>query len=272
VGGTEAEAAQFGRRHIPAPRSSVADDPAATDARNALFEEAADFVEVMRRLWDSWEDDAEIRDLATGRFVDREKLHYIDFAGPWFSVRGPSITPRPPQGQPIVAALAHRTVPFRLAARSADVAFVTPQNLGDLSRIVAEIRAAENAVGRQDPPLRIFVDLVVFLDHDASSAVARQARFDAELGEAWHSDAFLFTGTPHDLAEQLSLWHHSEIAGFRLRPAALPDDLESITNDLVPILQDRGLFHSAYTSASMRDLLGLVRPPNRYTPAPVGGA
>ncbi len=52
-------------------------------------------------------DDAEIRDVTTGRFIDRNKLHYIDFAGRWFSVKGPSITPRPPQGQPIVAALSH---------------------------------------------------------------------------------------------------------------------------------------------------------------------
>jgi alkanesulfonate monooxygenase SsuD/methylene tetrahydromethanopterin reductase-like flavin-dependent oxidoreductase (luciferase family) len=58
-----------------------------------LFAEAADHIEVLRRLWDSWEDDAEIRDVATGRFVDRAKLHYIDFQGPWFSVKGPSITP-----------------------------------------------------------------------------------------------------------------------------------------------------------------------------------
>jgi hypothetical protein len=62
---------------------------------------------VVTRLWDSWEDDAEIRDVATGRFVDREKLHYVDFAGTDstgvpFTVKGPSIVPRPPQGRPVV--------------------------------------------------------------------------------------------------------------------------------------------------------------------------
>jgi len=72
-----------------------------------LFDEAGDFVEVVRRLWDSWEDDAVIRDVTTGRYVDRDKLHYIDFTGRCFSVKGPSITPRPPQGQPVVAVLAH---------------------------------------------------------------------------------------------------------------------------------------------------------------------
>ncbi|MEU7475067.1 LLM class flavin-dependent oxidoreductase [Lentzea sp. NPDC042327] len=83
-------AGHFGRRDV-----GTADE---------LWEEAADYAEVLRRLWDSWEDDAEIRDVATGRFIDREKLHHIDFEGRWFSVRGPSITPRPPQGHPPVAA------------------------------------------------------------------------------------------------------------------------------------------------------------------------
>ena len=54
------------------------------------------------RLWDSWEDDAVIRDVATGRYVDRDRLHYIDFVGEFFSVKGPSITPRSPQAHPLV--------------------------------------------------------------------------------------------------------------------------------------------------------------------------
>src|SRR5690242_4766575 len=131
------EAALFGRRTIPAGLLDDTDPAFLAD----LFDEAADYVEVMRRLWDSWEDDAEIRDVATGRFVDREKLHYIDFAGAQFSVRGPSITPRPPQGQPVVAALAHRDVAFRLVGRSADLGFVTPHD--DAAALVATIRAEQ---------------------------------------------------------------------------------------------------------------------------------
>jgi alkanesulfonate monooxygenase SsuD/methylene tetrahydromethanopterin reductase-like flavin-dependent oxidoreductase (luciferase family) len=84
------EAAHAGRRGLP--------------SREVLRAEAAEHVEVVRRLWDSWEDDAEIRDGERHRFVDRAKLHHIDFAGERFRVRGPSITPRPPQGQPLVLA------------------------------------------------------------------------------------------------------------------------------------------------------------------------
>src|SRR5271156_3666312 len=88
-------AAHFGRRTLPHLSADPNNDPAAQQQVSEYFAEAADYVEVLRRLWDSWEDDAEIRDVATGRFVDRRKLHYIDFEGRWFSVKGPSITPRP---------------------------------------------------------------------------------------------------------------------------------------------------------------------------------
>ena len=93
-----------------------------------MFEEAVDYVDVVRRLSDSWEDDAIIRDVTTGRYVDIDKLHYIDFTGKFFSVKGPSITPRPPQGQPVVAALAHLGPVYEFAAASADLVFITPKD------------------------------------------------------------------------------------------------------------------------------------------------
>ena len=118
------------------PRSSKVGLSSGDESVGDLFEEAADYVEVFRRLWDSWEDDAEIRDVATGRFVDRDKLHYIDFESRLFAVKGPSITPRPPQGQPLVTALAHSGLPYRLAARGADVAYVDSARLRTGPRIV----------------------------------------------------------------------------------------------------------------------------------------
>ncbi len=111
VSASEPEAAQFGRRDIPAltdaDRQSIVSG-VLPDFVRALFDEAAEAADVVRRLWDSWEDDAEIRDVEQRRFIDRDKLHYIDFEGKYLSVRGPSVTPRPPQGHPVVTALAHQ--------------------------------------------------------------------------------------------------------------------------------------------------------------------
>ncbi|MGC9473916.1 LLM class flavin-dependent oxidoreductase [Streptomyces sp. WG4] len=256
------EAAHFGRRTIP--RIDAYDSPAAREVTTDLFDEAADYVEVVRRLWDSWEDDAEIRDVATGRFVDRDKLHHIDFEGRYFSVRGPSITPRPPQGQPVVTTLAHRTVPYRLVARQADVGYVTPHDIGQARAIVAEIRAEQEAAGRAGQPLHVFADLVVFLDDDPGTAMARRERLDALAGESYTSDARVFTGTPAALADLLLEWRSAGLTGYRLRPAVLGHDLPAITRSLVPELQRRGAFRLAYETDTLRGLLGLVRPANRY--------
>jgi alkanesulfonate monooxygenase SsuD/methylene tetrahydromethanopterin reductase-like flavin-dependent oxidoreductase (luciferase family) len=251
------EAAHFGRRVMTG----------GPDQSNDLFAEAADYVEVVRRLWDSWEDGAEIRDVATGRFVDRERLHYVDFDGRWFSVKGPAITPRPPQGQPVVAALAHVDLAYRLAASSADLVFVTPQDAADAAAIVREVRAAEAGVRRTGPPLHIIGDLLVFLDDDPVLAAARRARLDERAGREYRSDALIFTGTAAQLADLLADWQSAGLAGFRLRPAAIPADLDQITRLLVPELRDRALVPEKYESSTLRGLLGLARPANRYASA-----
>jgi alkanesulfonate monooxygenase SsuD/methylene tetrahydromethanopterin reductase-like flavin-dependent oxidoreductase (luciferase family) len=222
---------------------------------------------VLRRLWDSWEDDAEIRDVATGRFIDRDKLHYIDFEGRWFSVKGPSITPRPPQGQPVVAALGHSSVPYRLIARSADVGFVTPHDAAQAAAMVAEIRAEQAGAGRAEQTVHVFGDLVVFLDESETAAVARKQRLDERAGTEYRSDALSYAGTAAGLADLLQDWQAAGLTGFRLRPGALPHDLTRLTEELVPELQRRGLFRARYEADTLRGLLGLGRPANRYAPA-----
>jgi alkanesulfonate monooxygenase SsuD/methylene tetrahydromethanopterin reductase-like flavin-dependent oxidoreductase (luciferase family) len=217
----------------------------------ALFDEAADAVEVVRRLWDSWQDDAVIKEVATGRFIDRDRLHYIDFTGEFFSVKGPSIVPRPPQGRPVVTALAHAPVAYEFASGSADVVFVTPSDADDLARIVGQVRSP-----------RVFADLLVFLDDHSVTAQLRRARLDDLLDGDWRSDAAVFAGSPEQLADLLVGWQAAGIDGVRLRPAALPYDLEAITRLLVPLLRERGVFQPR--TGTLRARLGLPSAVNRY--------
>ena len=267
VSARQQDAGHFGRRAFPQLRPGDRADPAAVQLIGQLFDEAADYVEVVRRLWDSWEDDAEIRDVATGRFADRAKLHYIDFAGEYFSVRGPSITPRPPQGQPVVSALAHHGVPYWLVARCADIGYVTPRDAADARAIVAEIRGEQQAAGRAGETVHVFGDLVVFLDSGARAAAGRKARLDELAGQEFTSDARVFTGTPAQLADLLQDWQAGGLTGFRLRPGAISHDLDAITAGLVPELQRRGAFRKAYEAGTLRGLLGLRRPASRYATA-----
>ncbi|MFF1496226.1 LLM class flavin-dependent oxidoreductase [Streptomyces sp. NPDC058304] len=255
------EARHFGRRAVPLP-----------DAES--YEEAADHIEVIRRLWDSWDDDAEIRDVATGRFIDRDKLHYIGFEGRHFSVRGPSITPRPPQGQPVVTAAGAAGAPgdgsaaYGLIARSADVGYIAVRDADGARAAVTEIRQARESAGLAEQPLHLFADLTVFLDEDAPAADARRSRLDALAGAPYSKDTAIFTGTTAQLADLLQDWRTAGLSGFRLRPGALAHDLPAITRGLVPELQRRGVFRRAYEADTLRGLLGLVRPVGRYAAHP----
>ena len=225
---TAHEAALFGRRD---------------GSQDNLFDEARDYVEVVRRLWDSWEDDAVIRDVTTGRYVDRDKLHYVDFTGKYFSVKGPSITPRPPQGQPVVAALAHAGPVYEFAAASADVVFITPTDDAAVRSILDEVRAAG---GRE---LKVFADVVV--------------SFNGE--DDFRSDALVFAGSTTELVDMLLGWQRLGIDGARLRPAVNATDLQAIVDEVVPLLQRAGQFRTGYRDGeSLRARLGLPVAPNRY--------
>ena len=262
------EAAHLGRRTLPVidPTARTV-DPAGADVVRELFDEAADAVEVVRRLWDSWEDDAVIRDEPTGRFVDRHKLHYIDFEGRFFRVKGPSIVPRPPQGQPLVVALAHSRVPFEFAARSADVVLVTPRDRDDVARWVGGVREAERAVGRTGEPLRIFGDLVVVLAESTAAAQGRRERLDELDGGRFKTDCAVWAGTPADLAAELVGWSTHGLTGFRLRPAVIGRDLDAIVDGVVPALQASDVFRRRYEPGLLRQRIGFDRPVSRYAAA-----
>ncbi len=225
---TAHEAALFGRRD---------------GSQDNMFEEARDCVEVVRRLWDSWEDDAVIRDVTAGRYVDRDKLHYIDFTGKYFSVKGPSITPRPPQGQPVVAALAHAGPVYEFAAASADVVFITPTDDASVRGILNEVRAAGGS------QLKVFADVVVSFDGEGD----------------FRSDALVFAGSTTELVDMLLGWQRLGIDGARLRPAVNTTDLRAIVDEVVPLLQRAGQFRTGYRDGeSLRARLGLPLAPNRY--------
>ncbi|MFD7971005.1 LLM class flavin-dependent oxidoreductase [Streptomyces clavifer] len=265
-----ADAAHFGRRTTPRLTEEDATDSELIAKRlRELFSEGAEVVEAARRLWDSWDDDAEIRDAATGRFIDRDKVHHIDFQGTNFSVKGPSITPRTPQGQPPVVSLAHASTPYEFAALSSDVVHVTPHDRAGTGAILAQVAEAVKRTGRDvtSRPLRTFADLLVLLDEKPGAAARRLARLDGTAGAELTSDAEIFTGTPGELADLLLDRHSVGLDGFRLRPAALPHDLTAITRGLVPELQRRGAFRTEYESTTLRGHLRLPRPVGRYAKA-----
>ena len=277
-----ASAEAFGRRPAPAiDRDRVlAGEP--DPALDELLAEAGDAAEVARRLWDSWEDGAIIRDTATGRFLDRERVHHIDFAGDRFSVAGPSIVPRSPQGSLPITLLAHSPAVYALAARAADVVFITPDSGSERAgasrgasagELIAQVRREEDLVDREAAglaPLRIIADLVVAVDGATGtdeSAADRLARLDALAGEPFASDARIVAGSAEEVVEAIAELHRAGVDGVRLRPLALPDDLAALGERVLPLLIERGILAADRDAGSLRERFGLAPAVNRYAEA-----
>jgi alkanesulfonate monooxygenase SsuD/methylene tetrahydromethanopterin reductase-like flavin-dependent oxidoreductase (luciferase family) len=236
------------------------------------FAEAGEYIEVVRQLWDSWDDDAEIRDAPTNRFVDRERLHHIDYEGRWLSVKGPSITPRPPQGQPIVAVTIRGQESLQLAAEHGDVAFVAA-GLG-LIDTARRLDDAVAAAGREPEQVLVLADLEVVLSEDPGAAADRAAQLDAlaprnDITDAANVAGPMFVGTPAELADRMIEQAGDDVHGFRLHPAVIADDLPLIVRRLTDELQTRGARGAHGGRApSLRAKLGLPRPANRYASSP----
>lgn len=262
VSATAEESALFGRGR---------DD---LDAES-LYAEASDVVDVVRRLWDSWEDEAEIRDSATGRFVDREKLHYIDYEGDRFTVKGPSITPRPPQGQPVVALQGSGSAQLKAAAQQADVLFLSAAGFEEATGLLEKVRTVEAEIGRSGAPLLVFVDLQVLIEPTAEEAQARLTELDEAAGEKNPVGQQQVIGTSAEVAERIQQLAQAGFSGVRLLPAEHRTDLARIAEELSPQLTEAGVVVGS--EQPLRFRLGLETAPNRYAdaenqPALAGGA
>jgi alkanesulfonate monooxygenase SsuD/methylene tetrahydromethanopterin reductase-like flavin-dependent oxidoreductase (luciferase family) len=243
------EAHHFGRR-----------DPASAED---LYAEAGEAMDVVGRLWDSWEDDAVIRDVATGRYIDRTKLHTTDFEGRYFSVRGPSITPRSPQGRSVVMIEAVNAHAVQVGIEWADVLVIEAANTDEARAIRGQIEQGLRRFDRDPGEIAVlaFVDALL----ESTDASAQRTRAELDGRAAAPPAALSFDGTGAGLAELLGSWAQAGVVdGFVLRPATLPVTLAEFVEHTVPALQDADLFRVEYDGTTLREHFGLERPPNRY--------
>ncbi|MFJ5829269.1 hypothetical protein [Streptomyces sp. NPDC093089] len=186
--------------------------------------------------------------MATSRYLDRSRLHAIDFAGETYSVKGPSIVPRPPQGRPVV--LARRGV---VPAALTDVALVG-------GATAAEAAAAAVATGT---PLA-FAEIEVALDTPRETAEERIA--DLERSAPWgaHPDRLRYSGPAAGLVELLAELA-GRVDGVRLHPLVLDEDLAVLSRLVLPELFVRRIAARPLPGTTLRTSLGLSRPLSRFT-------
>jgi N-acetyl-S-(2-succino)cysteine monooxygenase len=217
---------------------------------------AARFVELIdiaRQLWDSWEDKGFVVDQATGTFADPEHVHPIEYAGRFFTVRGPLNVPRPVQGQPVII---HRDVAATRAglAASADIVLGEPATLAEAKAARGEWRALASDA-------RYVVRLEVILGETEADAARRAADLDALASDSRPR----FVGTPEQLAAHVAAWHAAAACdGFDILPAVTPLDLDLLVTAVVPLLRARSLRPAGYAGRTLREHLQLARPISRF--------
>ncbi|MEX3925155.1 LLM class flavin-dependent oxidoreductase [Paraburkholderia sp. BR10936] len=150
------------------------------------YEIADEYLDVVQGLWDSWDDDAFVRERETGRFFDREKLHTLDHKGRFFEVAGPLNIQRSPQGQPVIFQAGSSDAGIDLAGKYADAVFTHSPSLEETREFAGRVRRSAVAHGRAPSDVKIFPGIgpIVATTHDEAEEKYRLIRDLLSVDEA----------------------------------------------------------------------------------------
>ena len=139
-------------------------------AHGERYDRANEFVEVVKGLWDSWDDDAFLRDRSTGRYFDPDKLHALNHKGTHFSVRGPLNVARPPQGHPVLFQAGSSEAGRESAARFAEGVFTPQHSLAAAQDFYRDLKTRMQKYGRPPEALKIMPGLNAIVGRTAKEA------------------------------------------------------------------------------------------------------
>lgn len=142
------------------------------------YRRAREFFDVVTGLWDSWDDDAFVRDVESGDFFDPAKLHVLAHRGEHLSVRGPLNIARPPQGWPVVVQAGSSEAGKQLAAETAEAVFTAQPNLAAGKRFYADVKARLEPLGRARDHLKILPGVFVVVGDSLDEAREKRALLD----------------------------------------------------------------------------------------------
>jgi len=134
------------------------------------YERAAEFVEVVKGLWDSWDADAFRHDKESGVFFDPAKLHVLSHQGKHFKVKGPLSVARSPQGRPVLVQAGASEAGMEIAAESAEVVYAVPHDLETGKAYYADLKARVARHGRAPEGLKIMPGITPFIGHTEAEA------------------------------------------------------------------------------------------------------
>jgi FMN-dependent oxidoreductase (nitrilotriacetate monooxygenase family) len=288
---------------------------------------AREFYDVVTGLWDSFADDAFIRDVEAGIYFDPAKMHVLGHKGKYLSVRGPLNIARPVQGWPVIVQAGASEAGRQLAAETAEVVFAGVSSLETGKAFFADVKRRAKAIGRDPDSIKILPGVLVIVGETIEAAQAKRALLDSlvhydsgigSLNSALGYDVsgfdpdgplpeipqtnasqsarervialaqqehltirqlaqrigsyggLAFVGTPQTIADQMEQWLTEEGSdGFNIMFPFLPEGLDDFVDQVIPELQQRGIFRKDYEGKTLRQNLGLARPANQFFQAPV---
>ena len=143
------------------------------------YRRAREYFDVVTGLWDSWADDAFIRDVENGIYFDPDKLHVLDHKGEFLSVRGPLNIARSVQGWPVIVQAGASEAGRQLAAETAEVIFASYGTLADGQRFYADIKGRMEKLGRAPDQLKILPGVLVVVGDTVAEAREKRALLDS---------------------------------------------------------------------------------------------
>ncbi|HEV7975615.1 LLM class flavin-dependent oxidoreductase [Amycolatopsis sp.] len=143
------------------------------------YERAAEFVEVAKKLWDSWEDGAALIDKDSGIYADDERIHRVDHVGKHFQVRGPLNTPRPVQGYPLLVQAGSSETGKDYAARHAEAVFTAQQTFAEGKAFYDDVKARLAQYGRTPDEVKILPGISPIIGRTEAEARQREAELNA---------------------------------------------------------------------------------------------
>jgi FMN-dependent oxidoreductase (nitrilotriacetate monooxygenase family) len=279
---------------------------------------AHEFVDVVRGLWDSWDEGALPIDKASATFFDPNKLHVLNHVGKNFKVRGPLTIPRSPQGQPVLVQAGSSDDGKTLAASVAEVIFTIQRDLAGAQAFYKDIKARAIAHGRNPQHALVMPGVMPIIGRTRQEAQDRYEQLQALIHPEAGLNALSRTlgvdmsgadidgplpevdasklqsratgiietarkhqmtvrevyeklvvskghrqliGTAAEVADDLQEWFEQGGAdGFNVMPAQMPDGLNEFAEFVIPELQRRGLFRTAYEGMTLRQHLGVPNP------------
>ncbi|MBC8240456.1 MAG: LLM class flavin-dependent oxidoreductase [Alphaproteobacteria bacterium] len=147
--------------------------------RGERYRRAREFFDVVTGLWDSWADDAFIRDVDGGVYFDPDKLHVLDHKGEYLSVRGPLNIARPVQGWPVIVQAGASDAGRQLAAETAEVIFAAQSTLAEGQRFYADVKGRMDQLGRPREHLKILPGAFVVVGETLAEAQEKRALLDS---------------------------------------------------------------------------------------------